>query len=122
MNYMTRSLSIRKFSYMFLLGLLLALSTAFSTLADEAVIEGLHLEKIAKGKKVYSIEAGWASVGNKRIGFFNTAMIKVFNLEDVNVTLYNDNRVVEIRHFYKAVFEINTKRLLDEEGKVIFAE
>jgi len=107
---------------MFLLGLLLALSTAFSTLADEAVIERLHLEKIAKGKKVYSIEAGWASVGNKRIGFFNTAMIKVFNLEDVNVTLYNDNRVVEIRHFNKAVFEINTKRLLDEEGKVIFAE
>jgi hypothetical protein len=102
---------------------LLADGASFCAFAgDDVEIEGLHLEKIAKGKKIYSIEAKRAFLGNKRIGFFNTAMIKVFNLEEVNLTIYQDNHILSMRHFKKAIFEINTKRLLDEAGKVIFSE
>ena len=108
-----------------LLGFLFFFFTAFPLPVmafDEAVIEGLHLEKIAAGKKMYSIEARKASFGNKAIGFFTSALIKVINLEDVYFTLYDDSHIIKAKHFNKAVFEINTKRLLDEDGNLIFCE
>lgn len=89
---------------------------------QQPAIEGLSLEKVVKGRRVYSIEAKKASFGNKRIGFLNLAFIKVINLEDVYFTLYNESGIVKKQHFNNAVYEINAKRLLDERGNLIFSE
>ena len=89
---------------------------------DEAVIEGLYLEKVEEAQVIYSLKANKATFGNKRIGFFSIALIKVINLEDGYFRLYDDGCVVKTEYFDKAVYEITTKRLLDEQGNVIFSE
>jgi len=115
---------MRKIFFLFLLTLFLSYSITplYGAGFDGASFEGLCLEKIVEGKKVYSIEAAKATFGNKRIGFFNLALIKVINLEDVNFTLYNDGQIVQRQHFSKAVYELNSKSLLDEHGNIVFRE
>jgi len=89
---------------------------------DDSVIEGWSLEKIVKAKKVYSLYAEKASFGNKKIGFFNIALVKVVNLDNACLTLYNDGIIVKTLYFNKAVYDINRKSLLDERGTVVFSE
>lgn len=84
------------------------------------VIEGLCLTKMAGTKCVYSIEADKAALDNKAIGFFKLALIKVFNLENVYLTLYDNGQVVKKEHFDKAIYEIGSKRLLNEHGDILF--
>lgn len=89
---------------------------------DDSVIEGWSIEKIVNAEKVYSIYAQRASFGNKRIGFFNIALVKVINLDKVCLTLYYNGAIVKTQYFSKAVYDINRKSLLDEDGNVIFNE
>lgn len=92
-----------------------------SASADTA-IEGLCLEKIEGGEKVYSIEAEKAAFGNKRIGFFDICLIKVINLQDVRVLFFESGKITKTQTFPAALYEINTKRLLDEKGNIVIGE
>lgn len=94
---------------------------AYAENPNAIIIEGWSLEKIANGKKVYRIEADRAEIGNKRIGFFNLGIIKVANLDNVFLTQYNDGRITK-KHFDKAVYELNSNCLFDENGDLVFSE
>ena len=89
---------------------------------DDALIEGFVLEKVARGKKVYAITADKATLANKRIGFFEIGISKVVLLENASFTLYEDGAIVKTEYFDHATYEISTKRLFDERGKVVFNE
>lgn len=102
--------------------LLSALPSAHSSIFDEAFIQGFSLEKIEEGKRAYSLKAEEATFGNKRIGFFSIGLIKVMNLKGVDFSLYCVGEISETKHFDEALFEINTGRLLDKKGNVIFHE
>lgn len=90
--------------------------------SDDSVIEGWAIEKIVNARKVYSIYSEKASFNNKRIGFFNIALVKVINLDNVCLTLYNNGTIVKTLYFNKAVYDINRRSLLDDHGNVIFNE
>lgn len=106
----------------FLLSLFLFCNIIAPCLAEPVgiVIEGLCLTKMAGVKPVYSIEADKAALDNKEVGFFKLALIKVFNLENVYLTLYDNGQVVKKEHFNKAIYEIGSKRLLNEHGNILF--
>jgi hypothetical protein len=89
---------------------------------QDGTIEGVCLEKILDGKKVYSIEAQNATFGNKRMGFFDVAFIKVMYLDDVSFTLYKEGKIEKTQHLKSAVYELNTRRLFDEDGNVVLSE
>lgn len=111
-----------KFLRLFLVTILIFCSIAPFLLAatfDAAVMEGLRLERVIKGKGVYCIEVNRVSFGNKRIGFLNFSFIKVIDLEGVYFTLYDSGKITKRQHFDKATFEIHTKRLLDKDGSLI---
>lgn len=102
--------------------LLCSITAVYASKFDDLVVEGWAFEKIEAGKKVYSIQADKATFGTKRIGFFNLAAIKVVNLENVLLIVYNNGVVVNNQHFDRAVYELNSRRLLDEHGNEVFRE
>lgn len=99
---------------------LLTYAIPLSAQGPNVLIEGLCLTKMEGTKCVYSIEADKAALDNKAVGFFKLALIKVFNLENVYLTLYDNGQVVKKEHFDKAVYEIGSKRLLNEHGDILF--
>ncbi|MFA4889401.1 MAG: hypothetical protein WC628_07510 [Candidatus Omnitrophota bacterium] len=116
---------MKKLLVVFLFGFLLinlALAPLYAFSFDEAVIEGFCLNKFSKGKVVYSIEADKASLGSRRIGFFDIGFIKVANLENVSLALYQEGNLIKKQHFDKALYELNTSRLFDDKGNLIFSE
>lgn len=125
MNYRIDFKKVTKkiFLLFFLLSLSFCLTKpVYAERFDETVIEGWSLEKIVKGKKDYSIQAEKASFGSKKIGFFNIALVKVINLDDVCLTLYDNGVIIKTQYLTKAVYKINTKRLFDENGNLVFSE
>lgn len=95
---------------------------AHSSGFGDIVIEGFSFEKLAYGKKVFSLVADKATFGNKRIGFFDIGISKVMLLENACFILYRNGDIVKKQCFKQATYELNTSRLLDEEGKVVFCE
>ncbi|MFH1199417.1 MAG: hypothetical protein V1650_04620 [Candidatus Omnitrophota bacterium] len=85
-------------------------------------IEGLVLEKVKQGKVVYSIKSEKAVFANKRIGFFDIGFSKIIILENIQFVLYDNGKVVKAECFEHAVYDVNSRQLLDEKGKVIFNE
>ena len=90
--------------------------TLYAAKFDDTVIEGWSLEKIEGGK------ADRATFGSKRIGFFNLAAIKIVNLENVLLIIYKNGGIVKNQRFSQAVYELNSRRLFNEQGDVVFKE
>jgi len=114
---------MRRIIYPLLLSLCLMIQPT-SLKAEESiepVIEGLCLEKVEGAKKVYSIAAEKAAFGNKRIGFFDICLIKVINLQNVRISFFKDGNITKTQVFPKAVYEVNTKRLIDDKGNVLIS-
>ncbi|MDP2906012.1 MAG: hypothetical protein Q8O22_06920 [Candidatus Omnitrophota bacterium] len=87
---------------------------------EDSGFEGLVIERVEHGKRIFSIEAAKAKFANKRIGFFELGIAKVILLEDADFTLYENGEQLEKRHFKVASYEPASRRLLDEAGNVIF--
>ena len=85
-------------------------------------IEGLVLEKVKEGRIVYSIKSDKATFANKRIGFFDIGFSKIIILENMQFMLYDNGKIVKTECFKHAVYDVNSKQLLDERGNVIFDE
>jgi len=88
--------------------------------AQEPGFEGLTIERIEQGKKIFSIEAAKASFANKRIGFFELGIARVIMLEDAYFTVYENGEQLEKKYFKEAVYEPASRRLLDEKGNIVF--
>lgn len=102
--------------------LLCSIAPLYAAKLDGVVIEGWSLEKIVAGQKVYSIQADRASFGTKRVGFFNLGFVKVVNLENVYLITFDKGNIVKNQHFNRAVYVLNSRCLIDEEGNVVFSE
>lgn len=90
--------------------------------AGQNYMEGLCLEKISAGKKIYALEADKAVLTNKRVGFFNFGFMKVIELHNVSLKLYDNGKLAKEEHFTEAVYDLSTKSLLDRSGHVVFEE
>ena len=91
-----------------------------ATAVEDAGFEGLVIERVEHGKRIFSIEAAKAKFANKRVGFFELGVAKVILLEDADLTLYENGEQLERRHFKEASYEPASRRLLDETGNVVF--
>lgn len=113
---------MKKIILLILINIFFCSTTLYAANLDGIVIEGWSFEKIVAGEKAYSIQADKASFGTKRIGFFNFGLIKVMNLENVLLITYNNGNIARSQRFNRAIYELNSKRLLDDQGNVVFSE
>lgn len=114
---------MKKLGFVFLLGLLISFPS-HSLWADglkDTVIEGWSLERFEHGKKIFSLQADKATFANKRLGFFELGLSKVILLENAVLIIYDHGAAVKTQQLKQAVYEINTKRLLDSNGNVVFS-
>lgn len=112
---------IRKRVLSIFLFIRVVLSPLCAIAVEDAGFEGLVIERIEHGKKIFSIEAAKAKFANKRVGFFELGIAKVILLEDAYFTVYENGDQLKRQYFKEAVYEPAARRLLDEKGNVLMS-